>query len=100
MATGGLFTADLSDDKRRELKMKDDQMAIFVKYVGQYGAHAMAKKEGFVDKDIIISLDGRKDRMTETQFLDYMLRQKKRGETAAATVLRDGKEVQLKVPTQ
>jgi serine protease Do len=100
MGTGGLFVADLDDAKRQELKLDDDRLALLVKHVGQYGDHALAKKEGFLNNDIITSIDGRQERLTETQFLDYMLRQKKRGQPAEATVRRGEKELRLKVPTQ
>jgi hypothetical protein len=98
--TGGLVLEELPEEARQEAKLAEDALALRVKYVGQYNKHAAGKNAGFRKDDVIVAVDGKKNRMTESTFLDYTLNNKRRGEKAAVTVLRDGKEVKLQLPIQ
>jgi hypothetical protein len=100
MGTGGLVLEDLSDEVRRERKLGTKGLALLVKYVGQYDAHAAGKNAGFQQEDILIEMDGQTDRRTETGFLDYALNEKKPGDKIAITVLRAGNKVKLMLPMQ
>lgn len=45
IATGGLSLETAPAEVRKELPIADDQMALLVRHVGQYGAHATAKRQ-------------------------------------------------------
>jgi S1-C subfamily serine protease len=68
--------------------------------VGQYGNHAAAKKAGFEKDDVIIVLDGRKQRVTESELIGQLLEAHKAGEKVDATVLRGSERVSLQLPMQ
>ncbi|MEI2671022.1 MAG: PDZ domain-containing protein [Marmoricola sp.] len=73
-------------------------LALWVKGLGQYGKHAAAKKAGFRKEDVIISIDQRTQRMTESELIGQLLRQHKAGESIPVTVRRGGQDVLLTVP--
>jgi serine protease Do len=98
--SGGLVLTDLEDAERTEKKLNPRSLALLVKYVGQYNIHAAGKNAGFQKGDVIIRVDGKTTRMTESAFLAYSLNEKKTGDKIEVTVLRDGKEVALQLPVQ
>jgi hypothetical protein len=100
MATGGLLLAELPADARREAGLAETDLALRVKHVGEYGEHAAAKRAGFQMGDVIIELDGRTGRLTESDVLAFGVQNKLPGEQIPVTVLREGKRVQLKLPMQ
>lgn len=100
MATGGLQLEPLPDEERARLKIADDAMALRVKHVGQWGAHATAKKAGFQQGDIIVEFDSRDDLMTDTELLVHGVTHRKPGERVDVTVLRDGSRRTLNLPMQ
>jgi S1-C subfamily serine protease len=75
-------------------------MALRVKHVGQYGAHAAAKNAGFQMGDVIISFDGKTDLTRESDLFAYATRTRKPGEKVPVTVIRNGKKVELSLPMQ
>ena len=75
-------------------------MALFVKYVGEYGSHAAAKKAGFKKNDVIIELDGKSKRVTESELIGDLLQTHQAGEKLKTTVLRGGQRVELTLPMQ
>jgi hypothetical protein len=99
MASGGLLLADLGDEQRKERNLPHDSLALFVKHVGEYGAHAVAKQAGFQKGDVIVAVNGKRDRLSESQFLAHTLAVRP-GTRITATVLRDGKERDLKLLMQ
>ena len=92
--------SDLDDERRVELGLGEDSMALHADHVGQYGEHAVAKNAGMVAGDIIVGFDGRDDRMTETDLLAYALQEKEPGDRVTITILRDGqrREIPLQLP--
>jgi hypothetical protein len=100
MATGGLVLEDLSDEIRNERKIGSGQMALLVKFVGQYGKHAAAKNAGFAKDDVITELDGKSNRLTESQVLGYLLQNYKQGKVVKASVLRGEQRLELSLPVQ
>jgi S1-C subfamily serine protease len=100
MATGGLKIDALSAEERKQLKLAEDQLALKIKHVGQYGAHAAAKNAGFQANDIIIEFDGSTKPLTETQLFALGMNKYQPGDKVPVTVLRNGKEVALKLPMQ
>jgi serine protease Do len=99
MGSGGLLLAGLGDEERKERQLPGDALALFVKHVGEYGAHATAKRAGFQKGDVIVAVDGQRNRWTESQFLAHTLALRP-GSKITATVLRGGKEIELKLPMQ
>jgi hypothetical protein len=99
MASGGLLLVDLGAEQRKERKLTDGSLALFVKHVGEYGAHAVAKQAGFQKGDVIVALDGKRDHLSEGQFLARTLTVRP-GSRITTTVLRDGKEIEMKLLMQ
>ena len=100
MATGGLVLDDLADDERANRGVSKDQMALFVKGVGQYGKHAAGKNAGFKKDDVIVELDGLSRRVTEGEMIGHLLRRHAAGEKVKAVVLRGQQRVELSLPMQ
>jgi hypothetical protein len=100
MGLGGLKLAELSDEQRAETKRSKDTMALKVEHVGEYGAHAVAKRAGFRKGDLIVSFDGKSGRMSESDLLAYVLQQKRPGDGVTVTVLRNGEETMLRFALQ
>ena len=100
MSTGGLKLESLEDSERRKLGLKDKAMALRVTNVGQYGAHAAAKRAGFMVGDVIVSVDGQTDLETETDLMVYGVTKKKAGESAKVVIMRNGAEKTLSLPMQ
>ncbi|TVP99672.1 MAG: PDZ domain-containing protein [Planctomycetaceae bacterium] len=100
MALGGLYLEELSDERRQEAGIDDDRMALRVKHVGEYGAHAAAKQAGFRKEDVVIAYDGDDRRLREGDLLRAGVQRHRPGDRVAATVLRDGKRLELRIPIQ
>ena len=100
MGFGGMKLTQLADEKRDGAKLPKEGMALRVEHVGQYGEHAVAKKAGFLEGDIIVSFDGQAGRMSESELLAYALQKKKPGDEVAVTVLRSGRMETLRFALQ
>lgn len=100
MATGGLKLAELDDDERGAAKIADGKMALVVEHVGQYGAHAAAKRAGFQEGDVLVEYDGRDDLVREADLMAHGVTQLRPGDEAAVVVLRDGRRIELALPMQ
>jgi serine protease Do len=98
MATGGLVLKDLTEGKQPPPSLPNT--GLFVQYVGQYGEHASGKRAGFQTNDVIVSVDGRNNRMTESDLIGYLVQSKKPGDKVPFTVLRGGQQVNLEMPMQ
>jgi S1-C subfamily serine protease len=68
--------------------------------MGQYGMHAAAKKAGFKEGDVIISISKIATRITEGELLGYLLEQHFPGDQVPVTVLRGGERQELSLPMQ
>ena len=99
MALGGLHLEDLSDEQRTQRGIASDALALRAKHVGEYNEHAVAKNAGFRKEDVVVAVDGKKDRKSETELIAQAL-QKKPGEKLAVTVLRGKERIELKLPVQ
>jgi hypothetical protein len=100
MATGGLVLEDLADEQRSGRGMSRDQLALLVKYVGQYGKNAAAKKAGFQKDDVIVEIDGRTDRITEGELIGYLLKQHQSAESVDTVLLRGRERIEIRLPIQ
>lgn len=100
MATGGLVLEEIPAEERRGSGRPAASPALRIKHVGQFGAHAVAKRAGFQKGDVIVSFDGRSDLMSESDLLAYALQNRMPGERVSVVVLRNGKRVTLNLPLQ
>ncbi|MFO0952393.1 MAG: Trx7/PDZ domain-containing (seleno)protein [Isosphaeraceae bacterium] len=100
MALGGLRLDDLTDAQRKETGLATDVMALKVRHVGQYGAHAVAQKAGFKVGDILVAFDGKTGRLSESDLFALGVQKKRPGDQVAVTVLRGGKRQTLKFTLQ
>ncbi len=100
MATGGLLLEEVPDSERAGLSLDKNQLALRAKHVGQYGKHAAAKNAGWQQGDILVELDGLKDRISEGALIGHLLQNHFPGEKLEATVLRGGKKMTLPLPMQ
>lgn len=100
MAFGGLVLEALADSERTSRGLGVGDLALFVKHVGQYGIHAVAKGAGFQKDDVIVAIDGLAKRLGEGQLLGYLLQSHQPGEKIEATVLRGTLRVALNLPMQ
>jgi hypothetical protein len=90
IALGGMKLDDLGDEDRRRMTLAAGRMALKIDHLGEHGEHGIAYRAGLRKGDLIVAVDGRDRRMSESQLLDYALRQKRRGDRVTLTVLRDG----------
>ena len=100
MATGGLFTEEMSLEDRRAAGLPEGSMALKVKHVGQYGPHATAKQAGFQKDDIITEFDGRSDLLRETDLLVHGVTKHLPGDSVKVKIVRGGKPLELTLPLQ
>ena len=100
MATGGLVLEDLPDAARSQRALRKDQMALSVKFVGQYGKHAGGKNAGFKKDDVIVEIAGKSARLTEGELLGYLLQNHGPDEKVKASLLRGDERLELSLPMQ
>jgi hypothetical protein len=100
MVSGGLVLEDLTDLEREARGLGISDLALSVKFVGQYGKHAAAKKAGFMKDDVIVSIAGLSRRLTEGELIGQLMRNHPMGESLETTVLRGTKKVELTLPMQ
>ena len=77
-----------------------EALALRVKHAGEYGKHAAAKKAGFQKGDIIIRIDGRKERTSESELIGWLLEKHLPGESVETLVLRGSERIRLSLPMQ
>lgn len=92
---GGMFPVDMTAEERRAAGLGNDVMALRLQHVGQYGAHAVAKRAGFVKGDVITSFDGQTRRMTETELHAYVMNNRKSGDRIPITIRRGDRVMKL-----
>jgi len=95
MGLGGMRSIDMTDAERTAAGLDTKQMALRLLHVVDRGKWMLAKNAGFRNGDVIVAFDGMTDRMTEAELLTYIMQKKKPGEKIAATVLREGKKLEL-----
>lgn len=100
MTTGGLVLKPLSPEERRQSQIPRTGMALRVDHVGQYNEHAAAKRAGFQKGDVLVSIDGRNDFLSEDDVLVYGVTVRKPGESIEVELLRNGRQLKLKIPMQ
>jgi serine protease Do len=92
MVGGGMVVETVSTERKKNLGLSLDKMALRVSRVGQYGRHAYAMKAGIRQGDLILKFDGRDDLHSETELFAYGMQKKKKDQLVEVQVLRDGKQ--------
>lgn len=100
MVTGGMLLVPVDDEQRRELGLSQTAMALRVNHLGQYGAHAAAKRAGFKKEDVLVSFDGRSDLESEPALMHYALSNRKPGQRVDVVVRRGRESKTLRLPIQ
>jgi hypothetical protein len=100
MTTGGMVLDDLSADDRRAAGLTTGVLALRVRYVGEYGAHAAAKNAGFVKGDVLVEVDGKSELLSESQLMAWLVNAKRIGDRVPVVILRDGQRMRLELPMQ
>jgi len=94
---GGMFLQEATAKERKAAGLGEGVLALRVQHVGQYAPHDVAQKAGFRRGDVLVSVDGSEDRLTETQLIARSLQKHKSGDTLTFVVLRGGKRHTLKL---
>lgn len=100
MALGGLVLERLPEEERQRRDLAADAMALRIKHVGQYGDHAVAKRNGFRKDDVIVTFAGRDDLSTETEVIAHAMKSTKPSERVKVGVLRGDRRMELTLPVQ
>lgn len=100
MVTGGLVLESLPQQRRKELGIPDQAMALRVQYVGQYGPHATAKNRGFIADDLIVSWDGLTNLLRETDLFAHAITHHRPGDEITVKVRRGTELLTLSLPIQ
>ena len=100
MSLGGMRLENPSADNRAKAGLADDAMALRVKYLGQYGDHAVAKNAGLQQGDLLLAADGKTGYRSESELMTTLVNAKQPGERVEFLVLRDGKRMKLGFPMQ
>lgn len=97
MLGGGMVLEEPSAADRTSWGLSADSLALRIRRLGRYGDHAIARKSGFKEGDILTSYNGLRERLTESQLLIAALQSTHPGEQIEATVLREGKSVTVRM---
>lgn len=100
MVLGGMSLKPLDSAKRKSLGIQPQEIGLLVHGLGEYGEHAAAKKAGFRKGDVIIAVEGIHGPSDESQLIGSLLSNHLKPTQLAATVLRDGKRIDLQWPIQ
>jgi serine protease Do len=95
MAAGGLKLRSMSREEISAIDLPQNQMALLVEHVGQYGNHAIAKRAGFIKGDIMVSFDGKTESMRETEIFAHVLRHRPSGTSVEIKIIRKNKPMTL-----
>jgi serine protease Do len=100
MTTGGMLLEELSAEDRQKAGIAETKLALRAKHVGAFGAHAAAKQAGFLVGDVLVTVDGKSDRRSESDLMATLAKEKRPGDKVPVTVLRGGQMVELTLPMQ
>lgn len=99
IAAGGMNLAALDNEERNEAGINEG-MALRVRSLGKYGPHGTARKQGFLEGDILVGYDGQSHLRREGDVFAYANDHLKPGQTISIEFLRDGKKQTLELPIQ
>ncbi len=101
IAAGGMKLDELTAEERKKAGLAATDMGLLVRYAGQgNGPAGAAARAGVRQGDIVVSFDGRTDLRRETDVLAHVLLDRKASDPVPVTLLRGGKEVEVKLPVQ
>jgi len=100
MVTGGMKLVPIEAHKREQLNLGKKKMALLVQHLGQYNAHAAAKRAGLRKGDILVSYDNNADLTTESELFAHGLRHRKPGNRVSIIAIRGGKKLEFTIPIQ
>ena len=100
LAFGGMKLDEIDDSTKISLGLRTDSLALEAKHVGQYKKHALAKRAGWRKGDILIEVEGRTDRMSESQLIGWILKRRRPGQNLNGVAIRSGKKLNLAIPVQ
>ncbi len=100
MTTGGLVLKPANEEQRSQLGIADGRMALRVDHVGQYNAHAAAKRAGFQKDDVLVSFAGRDDLVREADLFAHALNSTRVGQTVDVELIRGKRQMTLELPMQ
>jgi S1-C subfamily serine protease len=100
MGTGGMIVESATAEERQNAKIADGSMGLRVKFVGQFGAHAVAKAAGIRANDLVVSFDGQTNLARESDLIAYAVTKRKPGEKVEVKWLRNGKEMKASILMQ
>ena len=100
MAFGGMKLEELPDDEKKALGIPAGKMALIAKHVGQYGNHALAKKEGWMKGDVLVSVSGSDRALSESQLIGAMITRYKPGQKVPCEIVRKNRRMKLRIPVQ
>ena len=100
LAFGGMKLEEIDNSTKRSFGLRSDSLALEAKHVGQYNKHALAKRAGWKKGDILIEVEGRTDRMTESQLIGWILERRRPGQNLNGVAIRSGKKIKLTIPVQ
>ena len=86
MGTGGLLLEALNSNELARLGIEPGKLALRVKHVGQYGAHAAAKRAGFRKDDVLVSFDSHDRFTSEFKLLAYAAQHTRPGQRVPVSV--------------
>ncbi|MCB1227507.1 MAG: PDZ domain-containing protein [Verrucomicrobiales bacterium] len=100
MALGGLKLESLSEEERQTLGELPGPLALRVAGLGKFGPHGAARKAGFQQGDILVSVAGIERDMGEGELIGRLLQAHPKPAQIEATVRRGNRNVTLKLPVQ
>lgn len=100
MTTGGMLLEPATSEQRQDAGVVEGQMALHAKHVGQYGAHAAAKRAGVRKGDILVAFDGKTDLLREADIFKHGMSERKPGQRVPIIISREGKRIQIQLPMQ
>lgn len=99
MMLGGMRLESMTKEQRDQAGV-DGPMALKVRSVGRYGAHAVAMRAGMKPDDIIVSYDGQHGFDREADLFAYAAENLKTGNKVTIEYLRNGKRRTVTLPIQ
>jgi hypothetical protein len=100
MTTGGMRLDATTAEAQKQAGVGNNQMALTVDHVGQYGEHAVAERAGVQRGDILVRYDGRDDLLREADVFRHGLTFGQPGRKVPITIVRAGKRLELELLMQ
>ncbi len=100
MVLGGMVLKPLTANKRDTMKIAPTELGLRVTHVGEYGTHAVAKKAGFQKEDVVLTIDGIDQPMSESELIGRLLQRFPGKGLVSVKLLRGNERIELQLPIQ